>query len=72
VVLIFLGLTFYAQYAVLGFAQAQAKRTLQADEIHSNPAHRTFLEIYIGGCLVLGMVGAVLALAERPERGLRV
>src|SRR6185312_8588010 len=63
VVLIFLGLAFYAQYGILGYAQAQAKRRLQQNELRSIPAHRTFVEIYIGGCLVLGIMGAVLTLA---------
>jgi len=73
VVLIYLGLAFYGQYGIVAFAQFQSqvrsKRPLQVAEIRSIPAHRIFLETYIGGCLILGITGAFLTLAgPTPQR----
>jgi hypothetical protein len=73
VVLIFLGLAFYGQFGIGGFAQAQAqiraKRPLPAVNIRANPMHRGYLEIYIAGCLVLGVLGVFLTLAAPvPQR----
>jgi len=72
VVLIFLGLAFYGQYGIIGFAQAQARRPLRSGEIRFTPAHRTFLEIYIGGCLVLAITGAILTIGGPTPRRQRV
>ena len=69
VVLIFLGLSFYGQVGIAAIAAAQAKRALQGAELRSSPARRTYLEIYIGGCLILGILGAFLTLAgPTPQR----
>jgi hypothetical protein len=72
-VLIFLGLAFYGQSGIMFYSQVKAqvrtKRPLQAVEIRSSPADREFREVYIGGCLVLAIVGAFLTLADpTPQR----
>ena len=72
-VLIFLGLAFYGQTGIVFYAQVQSqvrtKRPLQLAEILSSPVHREFREVYIGGCLVLAIVGAFLTLAgPTPQR----
>jgi hypothetical protein len=75
-VLIFLGLTFYAQTGTVVVAQVQSqartKRALGADEIRANPMRRTIEEIYVGGCFVLAILGAFLTLAEPAPRRQRV
>ena len=72
VVLIFLGLSFYAQTGIVAVAQFQSqirnKRPLQPAEMRANPLDRNFKEIYIGVCLVLSITGAVLTLAESVPR----
>jgi hypothetical protein len=72
-VLIFLGLAFYGQSGIAVVAQMQAqarqKVPLQAVEIRSTSAHRAYMEIYIGGCVVLAIMGAWLTLADpAPQR----
>lgn len=71
-VLIFLGLAFYAESGTVAFAQfsaqARTKRQLQEADIHANPMHRTVEEIYVGGCLVFGILGAFLTLAGPGPR----
>jgi hypothetical protein len=68
-VLIFLGLTFYGQFGIAGVAQMQAKHPLQTEEIRATPMHRTYLEVYIGGCFILAILGAFLTLAgPTPQR----
>ncbi len=67
-VLIFLGLSYYGQVGIAAMATAQAKRVLQPAELRSSPIHRTYLEIYVGGCLILGILGAFLTLAGPTPR----
>lgn len=62
VVLVFLGAAFYGQYVISGFATAQARRPLRADELRAAPIHHAYLEAYIAGCLILGIAGALLTL----------
>ena len=62
VVLVFLGAAFYGQYVISGFATAQARRPLRADELRAAPIHHAYLEAYIAGCLILGIAGTLLTL----------
>ena len=75
-VLIFLGLAFYGQTGITVFAQMQSqvrtKRTLQVAEIRASSAHRTYMEIYIGGCVVLAITCAFLTLSNPAARRERV
>ena len=67
--LVFLGLAFYGQVGIAAAAQMQAKHPLQPAELRATPVHRTYLEIYIGGCLVFGILGAFLTLSgPTPQR----
>ena len=72
VVLVFIGLSFYGQTGMVFFAQVQSqvrtKRTLQAAEIRSSPAQRTFMKVYIGGCLILAIVGVILTVGGPTPR----
>jgi hypothetical protein len=70
--LIFLGLTFYGQFAVAAIAQAQAKHPLQPEELRAAPAHRTFIEFYIGGCTILAILGGFLTVSGPTRRGRRL
>lgn len=72
-VLIFLGLAFYGQTGIVFYSQVQAqirtKRPLPTAEILSSAADREYREFYIGGCLVLAVIGAFLTLARpTPQR----
>ena len=67
-VLIFLGTVFYAQYGVIGAIQAQVKRQMAVGELHSQPLYRGFLEFYIGVCVVLCIIGAILTFAGRASQ----
>lgn len=75
-VLIFLGLAFYGQTGMTVVAQMQAqartKRPLQPAEIRSSSAHRSYIEIYIGGCFVLAITCAWLTLGDPTPRRQRV
>ena len=72
VVLIFLGLAFYGQYGIAAFATVQAKHPLTPNELRLNPVHRTYLEIYIAGCFILAITGAILTIAGRTASRQRV
>jgi hypothetical protein len=75
-VLIFLGLAYYGQTGITVVAQMQAqartKRPLQAAEIRLTSAHRSYMEIYIGGCCVLAITCALLTLGDPTLRRQRV
>ncbi len=75
-VLIFLGLAFYGQTGITVVAQMQAqartKRPLQAAEIRLTSAHRSYMEIYIGGCFVLAITCTLLTLGDPTARRQRV
>jgi hypothetical protein len=69
VAIVFIGLAYYGQFGLAGVASAQAKRPIRTAELRTLPAHRTYLEFYIAGCVILGIVGAILiATSPAPRR----